>query len=406
MSSPEPRDTQQRRRLPAAPATPAAAGALPLDALCEILLRLRGKQLCRLRTVCRAWRTLLTAPWFAAAHAARRREPYVVASYVDHVDLDRDSLVDVLDMSSGQIVRHVAAGHASDVVVSVAACSGSAGLVCVVKTIDGGSFRLLDPVTGAVHHLSGELARDHAARGFSLRDYGEPVFMFGQVAGTGELKVLRMLPFRRRCGGGGGGGDRDDLFEVCTLSRSARWRGMHGPPRSFVWNEWTRVVVGGVVYCLSVAAYFAVVNRRADERGWIVRFDLEAEQWRPSVKGPSGLVHGGRHNLYVTLANLNGSLVIVQESSRVMDLWFLKDSEEGLWVKQYSVQIERSGHISPMHPLLVLEDGRIVTVIRSMGLLQIYDPRTSTFASLMMLRHSSRVSVHTGSFLSLHHGEN
>ncbi|XP_066398779.1 F-box protein At3g07870-like [Miscanthus floridulus] len=403
MSSPEPRRAQQRRRLPA-PATPAAcgggdAGALPLDALCEILLRLPGKQLCRLRTVCRAWRSLLSAPWFAAAHAARRPEPYIVASYADDVDLDRDSLVDVLDMSSGQIVRHVAAGNASDMVVSVAA----PGLVCV-KTINSGSFRLLDPVTGAVHNLSDRLAPEHAARGFSLRDYGEPVHLFGQVAGTCELKVLRMLPFRQRHDGSGS--DRDDLFEVCTFSSSARWRGMQGPPRSFVWNEWTRVVVGGVVYCLSVAAYFAVVNRRADEQGWIVRFDLEAEEWRPRIKGPSDLVGGGgRHNLYlkqVTLANLNGSLVIVHGSSRVMDLWFLKDSEEGLWVKQYSVQIERSGHLSPMHPLLVLEDGRIVTVIRSMGLLQIYDPRTSTFASLMMLRHSSRVSVHAGSLLSLH----
>lgn len=49
----------------------------------------------------------------------------------------------------------------------------------------------------------------------------------------------------------------------------------------------------------------------------------------------------------------------------------------------------------------------MVTVIRSMGLLQIYDPRTSIFTSLIMLRHSSRVSVHTGSFLSAYmHGEN
>lgn len=405
MSSPEPRHThtQQRRRLPA-PATP-AAGALPSDALCEILLRLPGKQLCRLRTVCRAWRSLLSAPWFAAAHAARRPEPYIVASYADDVDLDRDSLVDVLDMSSGRIVRHVAPGNASDMVVSVAQASG---LVCV-KTIESASFRLLHPVSGAVHNLSDRLAPEHAARGFSLRDYGEPAYMVGQVAGTGELKVLRMLPFRQRRDSGGGDRD-DDLFEVCTLSSSARWRGMQGPPRSFVWNEWTRVVVGGVVYCLSVAAYLAVVNRRADEQGWIVRFDLEAEEWRPSIKGPSGLVDGGgRHNAYlkqVTLANLKGSLVIVHGSSRIMDLWFLKDCEEGLWVRQYSVQIVRSGHLSPMHPLLVLEDGRIVTVIRSMGLLQIYDPRTSTFASLMMLRHSSRVSVHTGSFLSLHHGEN
>lgn len=266
----------------------------------------------------------------------RHPEPYVVAAYADAADLDRDSLVDVLDMSSGRIVRHVAAGDASDVVVSVAA-SGDLVLVCV-KTIDSGRFRLLDPVTGAVHHLSGELAREHAARGLSLRDYGEPVYMVGQVAGTGEHKVLRMLPCRQQRAGGG-----DDLFEVCTLSSSsARWRGTQGPPRYFVRNEWTRVVVGGVVYCLSVAAYFAVLNRRADEQGWIVRFDLEMEQWRPSIEGPSGGLVGG-YDKKVTLANLNGSLVIVHGSQRIMDLWFLMDSEEGVWVKQYSVQIERSG---------------------------------------------------------------
>ena len=59
----------------------APAGALPPDAVYEILLRLPGKELCRLRGMCRPWRSLLSDRAFAAAHAAR---PPVVAGYAKH----------------------------------------------------------------------------------------------------------------------------------------------------------------------------------------------------------------------------------------------------------------------------------------------------------------------------------
>jgi len=59
----------------------APAGALPPDAVYEILLRLPGKELCRLRGMCRPWRSLLSDRAFAAAHAAR---PLVVAGYAKH----------------------------------------------------------------------------------------------------------------------------------------------------------------------------------------------------------------------------------------------------------------------------------------------------------------------------------
>ncbi|KAL6845654.1 hypothetical protein ACP4OV_024477 [Aristida adscensionis] len=397
-ASREPRGAPVRRAVPAAAATD--AGDLPLDALYEVLLRLPAKLLCRLRAVCRPWRCLLSDPQFAAAHAARHPGPLVIASRLGTVE--RGSLVDILDMS-GQIVKRVR-GEEGDMVMGMAAD------LVGVKTVDTGSFRLLNPATGAVSHLPDKLAEEHAARGFSLRHYGEPVYLFGKVASTGECKVLRMLPYRRR------NRNREDLFEVCTANSSshAQWRGMQAPPAKFVWNELTRVVIGGVVYFLSVSAYFAVLNRRAIEQDWIVSFDLEAEEWRPNIRGPSSFIedaifmfngHYGPGSRQITLANLNDSLVIVHGPAPFMDLWFLVDSEKGLWVKQYSVEVERCGRHLPMHPLLVLEDGRIVTLIRCMRLLQIYNPRTNSFADLMELGHSSAISMYTGNLLSLD-GEN
>ncbi|KAF8735764.1 hypothetical protein HU200_014441 [Digitaria exilis] len=56
---------------------------MPEDALYEILLRLPAEDLCRLRAVCRPWRSLLSDPHFIAAHAARHPDqpPLVVVGY-------------------------------------------------------------------------------------------------------------------------------------------------------------------------------------------------------------------------------------------------------------------------------------------------------------------------------------
>ncbi|KAJ1288183.1 hypothetical protein BS78_02G071200 [Paspalum vaginatum] len=381
-------------------------GALPVAALSEILVRFPSKILCRLRAVCRAWRSLLSDPGFIAAHAARNSEPYLVAWYPE--DADSDSLVDVLDLS-GRIVKQVK-GEGSDKVVM----RMSSDLVCV-KTIETGVFRLVNPVSGAVYRLSNELAAEHAALGFRLRDYGEPVHLVGKVAGTGEHKVLRMLPYHCL------NGNRQNLFEVCTLSSSSssteEWRGKQGPPAPILWNEWTRVAIGGVVYFLTVAAYFAVMNLQVIEQDWILQFDLEAEEWRASTARPDGIVAAADDNddflcffqnlssKQVRLANVSGSLAFVFWSSQYMDLWFLMDSAKGPWVKQYHVHVEQPDLcLPPMHSLVALEDGSIVTVMRSKGLFQLYDLRTNRLLRTMMLnRDATGVSLCTGSLLGLNH---
>ncbi|CAN6209616.1 unnamed protein product [Urochloa humidicola] len=260
-----------------APASDAGA-LLPLapDATSEVLLRLPGKSLCRLRAVCRAWRSLLSAPWFVAAHAAHNREPYLFAGRAGGGSLECEGgLVD--PPPSGRIVVKPPPRGKQDAELS-------------------GRFRLLDQGSGsAVHRLWRKLEEERAARGSSLREYREPVYLFGPVtAGAGERKVLRMLPSRWNR-------SRKDLVEVCTLRGSsspvpAEWRPKQGFPQPVVWHSSTRVVIGGVAYFLSVPAFSSIMNPQVikQQQGWVARFDLEAEEWRPDIRGPGDLLDGHR----------------------------------------------------------------------------------------------------------------
>ncbi|CAN6348207.1 unnamed protein product [Urochloa humidicola] len=372
---------------------------LPLDVVHDILLHLPAKPHCRLRAVCRPWRSLLSEPLFIAAHAARHPGPHLIASCIR--DTDDGILLSIIDLS-GQIIKQIHRKK-GDTVTGMAA-----GVVCV-RTVHNGSYRLLNPSTGAVCHVLDRLADEHLARGLRLRACCVPVLLFSQAAGKGEYKVLRML--RRPSHG-----THRSLFEVCTLNCNSRgqWRVKQAPALQFVWDDhYTRVVIDGVVYLLSLHVFYSFdCGRHVTEKDWIVSFDLETEEWRPNIKGPSSLIvnpaaadmrerlFGRASSEHIALTNLNGSLVIVLGQSSFLDMWYLTDSEESLWAKQYSVQVEPwKNHL--VHPLLVLDDGRIVIIIRNMRLLQIYDPRSNTFTDVVRLRYCWEVSMYTGNLLTL-----
>ncbi|KAL6638457.1 hypothetical protein ACP70R_023952 [Stipagrostis hirtigluma subsp. patula] len=81
------------------PLAVASHGVLPLDVLFDVLLRLPADELCRLRLVCRSWRSLTSDPLFVKAHSSRH--PHVVA-----IDRLNRRQVHVLDLS-GNIVRRI-----------------------------------------------------------------------------------------------------------------------------------------------------------------------------------------------------------------------------------------------------------------------------------------------------------
>lgn len=396
-------------------------GALPLDALYDILLRLPAKELCRLRLVCQSWRSLLSDPAFAAAHAARYPEPLILVGYnnnpssePEHDDDDgvRDwtkprtkyqGVISIMDLS-GHVVKNLRVddGHITSISLSLA---------CVKRTGDG-SCRLVNAATGAVHHVP----REDPPYGYSDR-----LCPFGQVASTREYKVLRKVSYSLN-------GNPRVLYEICTIvgGRSsggvhghAQWRMMQDPPCcvDIDWCAKASVVIDGVVYFLSKnyassAAAAAGGGGSEKKQDWIASFDLETERWRPNFRGPQSLVIvvNGNHfynnglvvDKEVSLVNLNGSLVIVHLPSPCMGLWYLLDSEKGLWVRQYSIQIEEYDcRMLSFAPLIVLDDGRIVIHIEGSEMLEIYDPKTNKLSSVAETGLSSAVSVYTGTLLSL-----
>jgi hypothetical protein len=116
------------------------------------------------------------------------------------------------------------------------------------------------------------------------------------------------------------------------------------------------------------------------------------------------------HSLWseITLADLRSSLALVHycKYQHVMDLWLLKDFDNGLWVKEHRIQIE------PIFPttewrvkaLFMLDDGRIVIHFPKTGLLFICDPRTNTSAQVEM-GHLDALAMYTGNLLTLQVGD-
>jgi hypothetical protein len=226
--------------------------ALPLDAMYEILLRLPAKDLCRLRLVCRLWRSHLSDPQFAVAHAAQHPGPLLVAGYAVHAG--RDVLVEIMDLS-GQIVKQVR-GVQGDRVVRT---SAAVDLVCVKKKHRGSGYRLLNqfngdiryvpdklinPATGAVCQIPDGFAEEHVDLGLSL--ISEPKYLFGQVASTGEYKVFRKLfHFPLQFAG-------RQLFEIFTVSssRHSGWRAIAPIEEGIQYSIFSSVVLDGILYSL------------------------------------------------------------------------------------------------------------------------------------------------------------
>ncbi|CAD6250432.1 unnamed protein product [Miscanthus lutarioriparius] len=312
MSPPKPCTGRLNGRCDVAVVAASNAGDLPLDALYEILLCLPvlavpplGPVVCRRAR--RPWPRppepplIITGFYSNASEAEGRHVPGSVANIMD---------------LSGRIVKQVRMdGHR--------VMSMPLNLACV-RSIADGTCRLLDPAT----------------------------------YNTTDAAAAAMR------------------YYVCTLSGGGgrpRWRAVQGPPDTFCQTRGTGVAIGGVVYLLIAAVYFGVRNKNPDvQRDWIYSFDLETEKWLPNIKGPpqQGFVFidnpaAPPKFLRFSLANLNGSLVIVHGPSPEtnMDLWFLMDSEKSLWVKQYSmVQLTMERLPGYFQPLVVLDDGTIVVI--------------------------------------------
>jgi F-box interacting protein len=361
------------------------APPLPPDALFEVLLRLPAKDLCRLRAVCRSWRALTYDPHFAAVHKSRQAEPLFAFTFRD---------VAVVGLS-GQVLRRIPFGSDGILLTHL-------DRLCVIRMCRPSlAASVLSPATAAALALPGPHSDEFVGTCTDQRfDWGSflthncqaVTYAFGQVASTGDYKVLRI-----------GHPDRlqPELCDIITLDGSSqgRWRRKQNPPSDLMRNQ--------IMECLAVnGVVHFFFDHGLKEPTSIAPFDLDTEKWMPTLRGPEplrsakfGLISGR----LLSLANLNGSLVIVDNDVCVsFDLWFLVDHKRGLWVKKYRLSIKQLCYF--VRPLLILDDGRIVIFQMVERLLQCYDPTTGNLVDVLDigaigLAESQSIGVYTGSLL-------
>ncbi|KAL6595047.1 hypothetical protein ACP70R_048150 [Stipagrostis hirtigluma subsp. patula] len=408
------------------------SGDLPLDELSEILLRLPAKELCRLRVVSPSWRSLTLDPAFIAAHRARHHtEPLLALAY--HGD-DKAHIVDIVD-TCGELVRRIPRGELvragpTGEVDGIYMLRTHFDLVCVACRYQSRALWVLNPATGAVLTLPECRSVGLKARLWSLRRTTGPgpavvpglwpveSYAFGRVS-TGEYKALRIT---------GRGPFRNKFCEVITIdshgSNHGPWRLTHDAPARICTGGWKLshkiadetkcVVVHGVVHYLIDfrKSLYDDSWETTVEPGSIASFNLEIEQWMTILPGPAPLRSFLLDNIgdyscrdlymQLSLSHLQGCLVTVHNNHNIsLDLWFLTDFENGLWVKKYSMPSQATGLF--VYPLLVSGDERIL-FRHGLGLIRSYDLKAGIYTDVLQLEtglsDSTSIGIYTGSLLS------
>ncbi|KAF7011485.1 hypothetical protein CFC21_025792 [Triticum aestivum] len=395
MAMPTPRAAQGSQAEPTA-----GAAVLPEDVLRDILLRLPAKTLCCFRAVCRSWRSFLSDPLFIAAHKSKHPGPLIVTCIRDLLG-DGGGTINIMDLS-GHVVRRMT----TSIEDATLLCT-RLDLICVTGEKDcHTSGHVIDPATGHTLALPYKRAQEHA----HVKAFFSYAFELGQVVSTGEYKALRCVSVDSSChgsepmisevitlGGGRGGGDRH-----------ARWRERPCPPCPVTSGSKKSVVVNGVVYfLLDFGSHRFTYSGDRVEPCSIACFDLEAEEWMGTLRGPlqvRNFIEAGNgrcdySDLFrkLSLVNMNGFLVMVHDPMGYpLDLWFLVDIEKCLWDRKYSIGFQYENLFA--QPLLVLDDGRIA--IGTSDLLRIYDPVSESYTEFQMAG-SRLFAIYTGNLLSL-----
>ncbi|OEL16411.1 hypothetical protein BAE44_0022570 [Dichanthelium oligosanthes] len=159
-----------------------SADVLPFlahDAAYRILLCLPAKDLCRLHTVSRAWRSLLSDQLFIADHAARHPTSLLTISYKIGYPAywSNRILCDIADLS-GLVIKWVHTRAAEWVTYM------QPERLCIAKGTSM-SCQLLNPATGVVEALPEGLAEEHGAHYKRTYTVTVPVLCLGRLPQQG-----------------------------------------------------------------------------------------------------------------------------------------------------------------------------------------------------------------------------
>jgi F-box interacting protein len=150
----------------------------------------------------------------------------------------------------------------------------------------------------------------------------------------------------------------EQLFEVFTLDSdsNARWRVVKVAPYN-VFLFWRTLVINGIVYFFSDDIF-----QKEDHLG---SFDLETEEWIPGLTGPLRMLLLVLLRIELSLATMNGCLVVVLCNSSNIDLWSLMDFERGLWIKQHNIQVELGVQQHDVHSVGVMPQVFLISIINA-----------------------------------------
>ncbi|CAL4897545.1 unnamed protein product [Urochloa decumbens] len=354
-------------------------GVLPADVLYDILLRLPANHLCRLRLVCRSWRSLTSDPLFAKDHS--RRRPHVIA-----LRQQRQDELHVIDLRDRIIVKTIHIPQPGAYLLA------ELDLVCVVYPhfVAWGGACVLDLQQGTGSATIADITVDHQVLRSSF-PLMVPSYTLGHVPSTGEYKMFRLCDVF--IAGYQAVNSKQQICHVMTLGSTAdgRWRETPDPP---VLLASSMVVVSGV-------AYFLVDHYQYCSDS-IASFDLAKEEWRSTIlQGP---VQPSTKDGMFRLVELADCLVMVHHNNKdlIMDLWYIEDTSKSLWTKRCSIRwttnadFQSIWHITP---LMVTDGGRIVFWVPERGVIGAYDPKTSCWINLVRMGDYFAVAMHQGSLL-------
>jgi F-box interacting protein len=189
---------------------------------------------------------------------------------------------------------------------------------------------------------------------------------------------------------------------VLTIEDGAKWRQVQSlPTPSLVTTGKTKgspVTIGGVMhFCFKFVG-----------EDYVFRFDLESEEWKTSIKGPTrSSDKAEKKTLTKCMVKLNDALCLAQRSSiNIWLIWLLTDSAKGTWVKLYTIPMS----IHLLMPLMVMCDGQKLLFCacnkgRRIWTLQVYDPLTRACTHLEkfptnLVGYAGLFNLHLESFVS------
>ncbi|CAK9170669.1 unnamed protein product [Ilex paraguariensis] len=320
-SSPTKRASSSEITEPVCPTPTYAGPSLPADLIINILSRLSVKVLCKFKSVSKQWLHLITDTYFILSHRSRSlQSPNLLLlrknsndSEIGKYQTHKNSRIDICSMDFDGIHNFDFSFIAND---DIDLLPSKWDLICFAGE---NGFYVCNPSTQEIVELPEA----------TCCTSGDVNAGMGYIVEKNEYVLIhlfdRSLDMNVDC---------DVGCEILTLTdgccvKDCSWK-VVGASCPYVVRGWG-VLVENVFYWMIWDEYDHPGNEA------IVSFDLGKEEFG-TISPPDGCLDP---NGLWFLVELRGCLCLVDNASRpsAMDIWVLKDYENHMWVKEYSIDM-------------------------------------------------------------------